>query len=72
MEEQRLVRAIYAFVFNIQPIVALAYDIQILINKGTYDIIRPKWITDCVHANKLLPMTKKYVHLLLFGRWSEA
>jgi len=68
MEEQQLVRAIYVFVFNIQAIIALAYDIQMLVNKGTYDVIRPKWIIDCVHANELLPMTKGYVRLLLFGR----
>ncbi len=29
-------------------------------NKGVYDIIRPRWLFDSIANNKLVPMLKKY------------
>lgn len=29
-------------------------------NKGLYDIIRPRWLFDSIANNKLVPMSKKY------------
>lgn len=36
------------------------YDIKLLMRKGTVDIIRPRWILDCVARGELLPLRKKY------------
>lgn len=40
--------------------VALAYDIKLLVNKGTVDIIRPQWVLDCVARDELVPLKKRY------------
>lgn len=29
-------------------------------NKGVYDIIRPRWLLDSIAKNELVPMSKKY------------
>jgi DNA ligase-4 len=29
-------------------------------NKGVYDIIRPRWLFDSIASNELVPMSKKY------------
>ncbi|KAI6167470.1 ATP dependent DNA ligase domain-containing protein [Pisolithus thermaeus] len=36
------------------------YDLKLLMRKGTVDIIRPRWILDCVARGELLPLRKKY------------
>ncbi|KAG1849416.1 ATP dependent DNA ligase domain-containing protein [Suillus subalutaceus] len=36
------------------------YDIKLLIDKDSVDIIRPQWITDCIHRGELVPLKKKY------------
>lgn len=36
------------------------YDIKLLIDKDSVDIIRPQWITDCIHQGELVPLKKKY------------
>lgn len=38
----------------------LAYDIKLLVNKGTVDIVRPQWLLDCVARDELVPLKKKY------------
>ena len=38
------------------------YDLKLLINKGTVDVIKPKWIYDSVARGKLVPMTKYLFH----------
>ncbi|KAH0836355.1 DNA ligase 4 [Lanmaoa asiatica] len=40
---------------NIMP-----YDIKLLVNKGTVDIVRPQWVLDCVARDELLPLKKRY------------
>ena len=30
-------------------------------NKGVYDIIRPRWLLDSIANNELVPMSKKYL-----------
>ena len=39
----------------------LAYDIRLLVNKGTVDIVRPQWVLDCVARDELVPLKKRYV-----------
>jgi DNA ligase-4 len=39
---------------------AEAYDIKLIVNKGVYDIIRPRWLFDSIANNELVPMSKKY------------
>ncbi|KAI0322809.1 DNA ligase 4 [Amylostereum chailletii] len=39
---------------------ATPYDIKLIMNKETYDIIRPKWLLDSVAAEELMPMSKRY------------
>ncbi|KAG1735545.1 ATP dependent DNA ligase domain-containing protein [Suillus lakei] len=36
------------------------YDIKLLIDKDIVDIIRPQWVTDCIHLGELVPLKKKY------------
>ncbi|KAN0115590.1 ATP dependent DNA ligase domain containing protein [Russula decolorans] len=36
------------------------YDIKLIMNKGVYDIIRPRWLLDSIANNELVPMSKKY------------
>lgn len=36
------------------------YDIKLLVDKGNVDIIRPQWVTDCIHRGELVPLKKKY------------
>lgn len=35
-------------------------EINRIIQKGTYDIIRPQWILDCIQLDKPVPLSKKY------------
>lgn len=39
----------------------LAYDIKLLVNKGTVDIVRPQWVLDCVARDELVPLRKRYI-----------
>jgi DNA ligase-4 len=39
---------------------AEAYDIKLIMNKGVYDIIRPRWLFDSIANNELVPMSRKY------------
>lgn len=39
---------------------ATPYDIKLLIDKDSVDIIRPQWVTDCIHRGELVPLRKKY------------
>lgn len=36
------------------------YDLKLLINKGTVDIVKPEWIHDSVSRGQLAPMAKRY------------
>ncbi|KAL0953630.1 hypothetical protein HGRIS_004835 [Hohenbuehelia grisea] len=36
------------------------YDIQLLINKGIFDIIKPQWVHDSIAKGKLALLTEKY------------
>ncbi|KAI0700108.1 DNA ligase 4 [Cerioporus squamosus] len=36
------------------------YDLKLIMNKDTCDIIRPQWILDCVAQGEIVPLTKKY------------
>ncbi|KAH7914811.1 ATP dependent DNA ligase domain-containing protein [Hygrophoropsis aurantiaca] len=36
------------------------YDIKLLINKGTIDIVKPQWILDCAAREEIVPLRKKY------------
>ncbi|RPD64440.1 DNA ligase 4 [Lentinus tigrinus ALCF2SS1-7] len=36
------------------------YDLKLIMNKDTCDIIRPQWILDCVAEGEIVPLTKKY------------
>ncbi|KAH7885847.1 ATP dependent DNA ligase domain-containing protein [Phlebopus sp. FC_14] len=36
------------------------YDIKMLVNKDTVDIVRPQWVLDCVARGEILPLRKKY------------
>ncbi|KAF9219810.1 ATP-dependent DNA ligase [Gyrodon lividus] len=38
----------------------MPYDIKLLVNKGTVDIVRPKWILDCIAREEILPLRKRY------------
>ncbi|KAN0088925.1 ATP dependent DNA ligase domain containing protein [Tylopilus felleus] len=38
----------------------IPYDIKVLINKGTVDIVRPQWILDCVARDELVTLKKRY------------
>lgn len=38
-----------------------AYDIKLLVNKGTVDIVRPQWVLDCVARDELVPLKKRYI-----------
>ena len=37
-----------------------AYDLQLLINKGTFDIVKPQWIHDCVSLQSLVSLRKRF------------
>ena len=37
----------------------VAYDIKMLMDKGTIDIIRPEWIKDSVAKGQLMPFKRK-------------
>ncbi|KAH7924280.1 ATP-dependent DNA ligase [Leucogyrophana mollusca] len=37
------------------------YDIKLLINKGTIDIVKPQWIVDCIAQEEIIPLRKKYL-----------
>ncbi|KIK82388.1 hypothetical protein PAXRUDRAFT_35579 [Paxillus rubicundulus Ve08.2h10] len=39
----------------------MPYDIKMLVNRGTVDIARPKWILDCIARGKILPLKKRYL-----------
>lgn len=39
----------------------LAYDIKLLVNKGTVDIVRPQWLLDCIARDELVPLKKRYI-----------
>ena len=45
---------------EIQLTFAEAYDIKMIMDKGVYDIIRPRWLFDSVANNELVPLSKKY------------
>ncbi|KAF9563995.1 ATP-dependent DNA ligase [Agrocybe pediades] len=36
------------------------YDLKLVINKGTIDVLKPAWITDSIARGTRLPMKKKY------------
>lgn len=36
-------------------------EINRIIKKATLDIVRPQWITDCIHLQELVPLHKKSV-----------
>ncbi|KDR80522.1 hypothetical protein GALMADRAFT_240825 [Galerina marginata CBS 339.88] len=36
------------------------YDLKLVINKGTIDVIKPSWITDSIEHGRKLPMRQKY------------
>lgn len=38
-----------------------AYDIKLLVNKGKVDIVRPRWVLDCVARDELVPLRKRYI-----------
>jgi len=38
----------------------MPYDIKLLVNKGTVDIVRPQWILDCVARDEMVPLKKRY------------
>ncbi|KAF8433261.1 ATP dependent DNA ligase domain-containing protein [Boletus edulis BED1] len=38
----------------------MPYDIKMLVNKGTVDIVRPQWILDCVARDELVSLKKRY------------
>ncbi|KAF8551211.1 ATP-dependent DNA ligase [Imleria badia] len=38
----------------------MPYDIKMLVNKGTVDIVRPQWVLDCVARDELVPLKKRY------------
>ena len=44
----------------VMPMVSPAYDIKLLVNKGTVDIVHPQWILDCVARDELVPLKKRY------------
>lgn len=44
-------------------IVHPAYDIKMIINKDSNDIIRSQWIKECITDDVLVPLTKKSVTL---------
>jgi len=38
----------------------MPYDIKMLVNKGTVDIVKPQWVLDCVARDELLTLKKRY------------
>ncbi|KAF9244662.1 ATP dependent DNA ligase domain-containing protein [Melanogaster broomeanus] len=40
--------------------ITMPYDIKLLVNKGTVDIVRPRWILDCIARGEILPLKKSY------------
>lgn len=72
-DRQELMKLIHAnggscvqVVTSKQPIIVIyggtttPYDLKLLIDKDSVDIIRPQWITDCIHQGELVPLKKKY------------
>ncbi|PPQ67701.1 hypothetical protein CVT24_002757 [Panaeolus cyanescens] len=39
----------------------IPYDLQAIINKGTYDVLKPTWVTDSVEKQELQPLRKRYL-----------
>jgi DNA ligase-4 len=72
-DRQELIKLIHAnggscvqVVTSKQPIIVIyggtttPYDIKLLIDKDSVDIIRPQWVTDCIHQGELISLKKKY------------
>lgn len=72
-DRQELIKLIHAnggscvqVVTSKQPIMVIyggttiPYDIKLLIDKDNVDIIRPQWVTDCIHRGELVPLKKRY------------
>src|SRR5262249_29749910 len=38
---------------------------KMYIDKGTYDIVKPQWVLDCVEQDMIVPLTKKWNLTLL-------
>jgi DNA ligase-4 len=45
---------------------SLAYDLQLLINKGTFDIVKPQWIHDCVSLQSFVSLRKRFVCIIAY------
>ncbi|EKM49973.1 uncharacterized protein PHACADRAFT_178599 [Phanerochaete carnosa HHB-10118-sp] len=39
----------------------IPYDIKMIVDRGTHDIVKPEWIRDSVARDELAPLTKKYL-----------
>ncbi|KAI9457174.1 ATP dependent DNA ligase domain-containing protein [Boletus coccyginus] len=72
-DRKELMKLIYAnggscvqVVTSRQPVMVIyggnmmPYDIRLLVNKGTVDIVRPQWLLDCVARDELVSLKKKY------------
>ena len=44
----------------------LAYDLQLLINKGIFDIVKPQWIHDSVEKGSRVPLSKRFDCVFVF------
>ncbi|KIJ65132.1 hypothetical protein HYDPIDRAFT_89015 [Hydnomerulius pinastri MD-312] len=80
-DRRELMKAIHAnggscvqVVTSQQPVIVVyggnttPYDIKLLVNKGTVDIVRPKWILDCIAKGEKLPLRKRYFFHASTGR----
>ena len=45
----------------------LVPEINRIIQKETYDIVRPQWILDCIQQNQLVPLSKKCPSCFIAG-----
>lgn len=39
----------------------IPYDIKLIMDKGTHDIVKPQWIRDSITRGELAPLTKRYL-----------
>jgi hypothetical protein len=46
--------------------IIIDFRVKNLISQGARDIIHPRWISECINAFKLIPLSPKFVNFFLF------
>jgi hypothetical protein len=60
MEERSLVSSICLTLTFFIEFSFAAYDLKLLLDKGIYDVLKPRWITDSITLGHPAPFKKKY------------